>query len=171
MASITQRGKATSLKDARRNLIRPGRFKAVVTDTYVFDLDHRYGAAKVYKQHVSLEAQETPLFEIDGCRLTVYPGYLTDYASGWTIDTDNCKAPAIMHDAAYQLLRMRKLPFLGLKTPVLLRKERWGRYRQWADKDFERLLEEEGMCWIRRKMWYAALRVGGAGAATPKGGI
>ena len=170
MPTIAIRGRATSLKDDRRNILG-GRYKYVVTEPYRYVLDHAYGHAVVYKQHVFLEAQDMPLFEIDGNVLVVYPGYLTDGPSGATFDTDNAIAPAIMHDAVYQLLRMRRLPFLAKRTRKGIRVKYHDKYRKWADKDFLSLLKAEGMFVVRRRLWYMALRFGGAGAAKPEGGV
>ena len=85
--------------------------------------------------------------------LTVRAGYAWDGSSGPTIDTPDSMRGSLAHDALYQLMRMGRLD------------------RQWreaADDLFGRLLKQDGMGWLRRKIWIMAVKKFAGGAADPK---
>jgi len=85
--------------------------------------------------------------------LTIKRNYCWDGASGPTWDTKNCKRGSLVHDALYQLMRMEVLP----KS-----------YRKHADKLFYDILREDGMWYIRAKLWYRSVRLGAGSSADPK---
>ncbi len=150
--SITRRGRWVELKknDARRMMFRR-EYKYLVMEEYVFQLEHTYPAFTVYRQsRLQREASPLPMFEFDGNRLVVYPGYSWDGASGPAVDTRSSMAPSLMHDCAYQSIRMRRLS---------------RDYRKAADSDFRELLRFEGMGRVWSRVRYWALRAFGSRAA------
>ena len=74
--------------------------------------------------------------------LAINKGYSWDGPSGPTIDTEDSLRASLVHDALYQLIREGRLP---LKA------------RRWADKEFRRILKEDGMNLFRRWIWYFAV--------------
>jgi len=86
-------------------------------------------------------------------KLTIHKGYAWDGASGPTWDTDATMAPSLVHDALYQLLRE------GWLDPE---------DRLAADEELEAMLEERGVWWWRRRLWFRALRGFGSSAADPE---
>jgi len=83
--------------------------------------------------------------------LTFEPGYAWDGPSGPTFDTKNAMRASLVHDGLYQLMRVG----------VLDRK-----YRKYADQRFYDICREDGMSYIRAKLWYLSLRAAGKGAAS-----
>lgn len=75
--------------------------------------------------------------------LTIREGYAWDGASGPTYDSKNSMRGGLVHDAIYQLMRMGDLPQA---------------YRTHADKELYRLCREDGMSWIRARLWYRFVR-------------
>ncbi len=150
--SISRRGRWVELKkgDARRMMFQR-EYKYLVMEKYVFKLEHTYPTFTVYRQsRLQREASPLPMFEFDGNRLVVYPGYSWDGASGPAVDTRSSMAPSLMHDCAYQSIRMRRLSL---------------DYRKAADSDFRELLRFEGMGRVWSRVRYWALRAFGSRAA------
>jgi hypothetical protein len=85
--------------------------------------------------------------------LTIKKGYCWDGASGPTIDTKNTMRASLVHDALYQLIRQRVLSKC---------------HRNMADDLFYDILREDGMSYIRAKIWHNAVKNLGASAASPK---
>ena len=75
--------------------------------------------------------------------VTINDGYAWDGASG-AIDTKSIMRASLVHDALYQMIR-EGLP--------IVRKE--------ADKEFYRIMREDGMWWIRAQYIYWAVRLFG----------
>ena len=75
--------------------------------------------------------------------LNVYVGYAWDGPSGPTIDTENSKRPSMIHDALYQLMRMKILPQICRKR---------------ADDILYEELVKNGMLRLRAWIWYKAVR-------------
>ncbi len=152
--SIIRRGRWVELRksDARRMMFRR-EYKYLVMEKYVFQLEHTYPAFTVYRQsHLQREASPLPMFAFEGNRLLVYPGYSWDGASGPAVDTRSSMAPSLMHDCAYQSIRMGRLS---------------RDYRKAADSDFRELLRSEGMGRVWSRVRYWALRAFGSRAAKP----
>ncbi len=80
--------------------------------------------------------------------LTIKEFYSWDGASG-AVDSKNFIVPSLVHDALYQLLRLKLLP-----------KE----YRKKADRLLLAMLEENGMSRFRRGYVYRAVRLFGGKA-------
>lgn len=150
--SITRRGRWIELRkgDARRTMF--GRkYKYLVMEEYVVELEHTYPTVTVYRQsRLQEEAGPLPMYRFDGNRLVVYPGYSWNGASGPAVDTRSSMAPSLMHDCAYQSIRMGRLD---------------QDYRKAADSDFRELLRFEGMGRVWSRVRYWALRAFGRCAA------
>lgn len=88
-------------------------------------------------------------------RLTVNRGYLWDGSSGPTRDGPADPVPSLVHDAIYEAMRCRALPFS---------------IRKKSDAVYRDLLLERGMAGARSWGRYIGLRlVGGASAAPIRG--
>lgn len=79
--------------------------------------------------------------------LIVKAGYAWDGPSGPTIDTLNFMRGSLVHDALYQLMR---LGHLDKNT-----------YRIFADRELQRICNEDGMWRIRAQFVYWGVRIGG----------
>lgn len=84
--------------------------------------------------------------------LTIRKGYAWDGASGPTVDTKNSMTGALVHDALYQLMRLKLLDATTDRVK--------------ADREFYRLLRENGMSWLRAKAWYISVRLFAKKSAT-----
>ena len=73
-------------------------------------------------------------------------GYKWNGASGVTIDTPDTYRASCVHDALYALIKEHKA---GREARLA------------ADKNFLRMLKEDGMPWIRRYTWYLFVRLFG----------
>lgn len=78
--------------------------------------------------------------------LTLKEGFCWDGASGPTWDDETNIIPSAVHDALYQLDRIKVFEYS---------------IRLYADQFFEKLLEKNGMNPIRRKIYYYGLRAFG----------
>jgi len=87
-----------------------------------------------------------------GC-LTIRSGYAWDGPSGPTIDTKNFMQGSLVHDALYQLMRMRLLD---------------SSWRLRADQELVRICKEDGMSKLRSWYVYRSVRRLAASAANPK---
>lgn len=88
------------------------------------------------------------------CVLLIKSGYAWDGPSGPTIDTPSFMRGSLVHDALYQLMREKHLPF-DSTTRIA------------ADVELIKQCREAGMSWLRRQWVWAALRLFGSGAANP----
>jgi len=84
--------------------------------------------------------------------LTIKKGYAWDGPSGPTVDTANFMRGSLVHDALYQLMRMK-----------LLSDEF---HRKAADKELKRICLEDGMSSIRAWWVYESVRQFGGPAAS-----
>lgn len=82
--------------------------------------------------------------------LTVKGGYAWDGPSGPTIDTKNFLRGSLVHDALYQLMRMKCLD-CG--------------WRPAADEELIRICKQDGMWGLRRWWVMRGVRFGGEGSA------
>ncbi len=85
--------------------------------------------------------------------LSILKGYAWDGASGITIDTKSSMRGALVHDALYQLLRMKLINAC---------------WRTYADELLRDICIEDGMYKWRANMWYEAVNKLAAFAADPK---
>ncbi len=161
---ILRRGAIVELSDgdARRAM----GFKYVVTGEWTFRCSNYMpsgpSSVRIMRNRYDLPEQEAPLATIhDGMtgkpgKSVVYPGFLFDGPSGPTVDTDNAMAGALLHDALYLAMR------LGLVRQ---------KFRRRADRDFRKILKDEGMSWLRRWLWFRAVRRFAAGSAKLRPGF
>ena len=75
--------------------------------------------------------------------LTLANGYEWDGASGPTFDSEDSQRASAVHDALYTLIEAGILPD-SVRKP--------------ADKEFLRILREDGMGFLRRRAWYRVVR-------------
>lgn len=85
--------------------------------------------------------------------LVILAGYAWDGPSGPTWDTKTAMRGSLLHDALFQLIRMGLLPEASWKQ---------------ANTEFGKVLEEDGMWWLRRKNWIFQLNNFGKSASMPK---
>lgn len=113
-----------------------------LTDIYQFDSDIKTGSPCAL------------LFM--GCdgqgHFTVHPGWCWDGPSGWAIPDKTTLRASLEHDAKYRAMRE------GLIDP-----KQW---RQVADKELEKTMEEDGASDFRSDYFYAAVELFGAENAT-----
>jgi len=88
----------------------------------------------------------TPFISFSNGRLWIQEGYEWDGASGPTLDTKSAILPSVVHDALYCILKESKRKYFD---------------REAADKFFYWLLRNEGMMWLRAKIWYRCVRIHG----------
>jgi hypothetical protein len=122
---------------------REGSYKYQLRAPYVIKLEIRpaHGAGTDW---LTLETDGT---------LTIRSGYAWDGASGPTWDSKSSMRASLVHDALYQLCRLKLLDL---------------RYRDEADAIFRRICSEDGMFGPRAWLWYHAVRIFAKPAATAK---
>lgn len=84
--------------------------------------------------------------------LEIKEHYAWDGPSGPTFDTDNFMRGSLVHDALYQLIRMKELP---------------DTMRKQADIILKNICKEDGMSGFRSQYVYWAVRLFGAKSAKP----
>jgi len=84
-------------------------------------------------------------------KLTILKGYAWDGPSGPTFDTKTFMRGSLVHDALYQLIRLKKLSGIH--------------HRKQADNLLRILCLKDGMTKVRAWWVYKALRIVGSGAA------
>lgn len=89
--------------------------------------------------------------DVDGT-LTIRAGYAWDGASGPTYDSKSSMRASLVHDAIFQLCRLR-----------LLDADKW---RKTADEMFHAICVQDGMLAPRAWLWYHAVRIFAKPAAT-----
>ena len=118
---------------------------------------YKYQLSRDYTTYTNIHPKkkiETDFISLttDGC-LTIKKGYAWDGPSGPTVDDDTNIRGSVAHDAKYQLMRLQLIP---------------QSYRKLSDQEMKNDLEEDGMKWLRRELWYWGLRIGGSSSASPK---
>jgi len=105
------------------------------------------GASFTFQRNIA-----TKYIDLRGGVLKVATDYCWDGPSGPTIDTKNTMRGSLCHDVLYQLIRLKVISF-----------------SLWEDADEELLniLEDEGMSWVRRKLWQAGLKLANGKHANP----
>ena len=87
--------------------------------------------------------------------LQITSGYAWDGTSGLAFDTKNFMEGSLIHDAIYQLIRMKRLPFDNATRIA-------------ADDEIILSCKEHGISWVRRRWVWRGLRVFAKSAANPK---
>lgn len=124
---------------------------------YKYQLAERYDVEIPIRPRADIHTEFIHLSRLVRSRralLTIKSGYAWDGPSGPVIDTDDTMTASLVHDALYQLMRMRKL--------------RAGRWRDVADKLFKRMCMENGVSRAVAHIFYLGLRIGGRSSASPK---
>lgn len=121
---------------------------------YKYEITRGYSHSRIipgFENHTGLirDAHGRPMVRLSAGRLTVYPGYCYDGPSGPTADDETNMRAALVHDALYQLTREVIQPTT---------EEAWDFLQKAADKEFRRVLKEDGMPWFRRWYYYRAVR-------------
>jgi len=83
--------------------------------------------------------------------LTISKGYAWDGPSGPTIDTKTFMKGSLVHDALYQLMRMKLLPIS---------------HKDYADRILQRICKDDGMCTFRAWYVYWGVRIFAKSATT-----
>lgn len=108
---------------------------------------YKYQLVDEFKYQISITGFDanTPFIQLDAeGHLTISKHYAWDGASGPTIDTRNSMRASLVHDALYQLLRMKLLP----QSEVIP-----------SDRLFRKMLIKDGMSRFRAGIWYRGLRL------------
>jgi hypothetical protein len=108
--------------------------------------EYKYMLAEDYKIHINIMgfSFSNKYFRLyKNGSLVVKKYYCWDGASGPTWDDRSNMRGSLIHDVIYQMIRMH---FLHKK------------YRAYADDLFYKLLREDGMCLIRAKYYWLAVR-------------
>ena len=111
---------------------RKAGYKYLLAENYTRNLHGNYG-------DVDFE-----FFTIKDGSITVKKGYAWDGASGPTIDTKNSMRGSLIHDSLYQ----------GIRLGLISRDK-----QKIADKEFFKIIIEDGMCPFRASCWYLMLRI------------
>ena len=117
----------------------------------------KYQLAKMYKCEVGI----CPIVDIVTAYIMLSPrgvlrireGYAWDGASGPTFDSKTSMRGSLIHDALYQLMREGELSH---------------HCRKQADIELYKACREDGMSWVRAKIWYNGVRIGANFASLPK---
>lgn len=124
-------------------------------DHVYYKAGYKYRLEQTYSVQTNILGYEAcnPFLKIsrDGV-LTIKSGYAWDGASGPTVDTKTSIRGSLVHDALYQLERENLISLNERKN---------------ADKMLRDICIEDGMCSLRAKMWYRAVRLFGGPAADP----
>jgi len=119
---------------------------------------YKYQLVDTYKTTIDIKPEENRVTEyieltIEG-DLTIKTGYAWDGPSGPTFDTPNFMRGSLVHDALYQLMRLKELDFTKDRDP--------------ADRLLQKMCKEDGMGSARAWWVYQGLRLAGKAAANPE---
>lgn len=110
---------------------------------------YKYQVADTFSTFINIYPKsdiKTPWIELSKQGvLTIKKGYCWDGATG-AIDTETFMRGSLFHDALYQLMHDKYLPYS---------------YRKKADKLLYDVCREDGMSWFRARYVYAAVRMFG----------
>ena len=138
------------------------RFKWEPPPSIGFDWDdirgYKYRTKKAYQIATPIIGRDIQTEYVDlnvKGLLTIKAGYAWDGASGPTKDSKKSKRASCIHDALYQLMRMKRLDYRS--------------DRKTADEIFYKLLLADGMNRFRAWYWRRGVRRYAEFAAKPKG--
>ena len=118
------------------------RWKYVLNEPYI----HRFTSSFFRPGHMTIGVV-CEHYRISGDRIEFKPGFGWDGASGPTVDSENTMRASLVHDCLYRAIKD------GAIRP---------QYRARSDREFRRILKQDGMTWLRRWIWWWAVRLGGA---------
>jgi hypothetical protein len=116
---------------------------------------YKYQLMGLYKLQTGIKEYtvKTDYLQLDADGLLqISKGYAWDGPSGPTIDTLDFMRGSLVHDALYQLIRLKKLPF---------------RYKAYADLLLKKMCLEDGMPNFRANYVYQAVKLFGGPSAKP----
>jgi hypothetical protein len=119
------------------------RYKYQLTDDYEIKIDIKLEKDIVF-EYLSLSSEGL---------LWIKKHYAWDGPSGPTIDTRDFMRGSLVHDALYQMMRLRALDNV--------------KYRKRADELLRDICREDGMWAFRAWYVYLAVRIGASGSAKP----
>ncbi len=119
---------------------------------YKYQLANDYFLASGIKPKRDIDTPFVKL-ALDGT-LHIAEGYAWDGPSGPVVDTDRNMRASLVHDALYQLIRLRKLTKKDHKDP--------------ADRLFQKICVKDGVPRPIAKAYYLGLKLGGNPAVDPK---
>lgn len=119
---------------------------------YKYQLASDYRIRITIKPKADIDVQFIALDKVGN--LVVKSGYAWDGTSGPVIDTPNNLRASLVHDALYQLMRMKKLPRKKNKIA--------------ADRLFRKMCKRDGVPSPVAQLYYQALRKLGKPATDPK---
>jgi hypothetical protein len=118
--------------------------------TYKYELMRDYQYQTEIKVDSDVAIQGFIILSSTGL-LTISKGYAWDGPSGPTIDTKTFMRGSLVHDALYQLMRMKLLPITN---------------KDYADRTLQQICKEDGMCRFRAWYVYWGVRLFAKSAAT-----
>ena len=120
---------------------------------YKYQLAAEYRFECGIKPKTAIDGPKFVKLSIDGT-LTIVDGYAWDGPSGPVIDTRQNLRASLVHDALYQLMRLRKLTIKD--------------HKEKADRLFKRICIEDGVSPATAHIYYIGLKLGGKPSADPK---
>ena len=118
-------------------------WKYVLTDDY----EHIFTARFFFGKGFRIKPYQGDHYTVTLNGILFEAGFGWDGPSGPTVDTENSMRAALVHDALY-----RAIWSTGSRN-----------YRRRADREFRRILKEDGMSMLRRWLWWIGVRCfGGA---------
>lgn len=116
---------------------------------------YKYQLVEPYQLKIGITGYtiDTPYLKLDHeGNFVISRGYAWDGPSGPTIDTPDFMRGSLLHDALYQLIRMRALPY---------------DYKEYADLLLKKVCLEDGMSNFRAGYVYLAVKWFGGWSAKP----
>jgi hypothetical protein len=119
---------------------------------------YKYQLATSYSIPITIKPKKeikTKFIELDTTgTLTIKEGYAWDGPSGPVVDTKENMRASLVHDALYQLMRLKKLSATA--------------YKDKADKIFKNICITDGIPKKIASAYYLGLKLGGKPATDPK---
>ncbi|MCY4128226.1 MAG: DUF1353 domain-containing protein [Gammaproteobacteria bacterium] len=112
-------------------------------DDFHLDFEKEFGLSLHTKSEINGK-----FYTISDRELSAKQGYAWDGASGPVVQTKNSVRATLVHDIMCQAMAMNDL-------------FRTRRNRKIADRIFLLILKQDGMAWLRRQVWYRAVRTFG----------
>jgi len=114
---------------------------------YSLNFGVKYG--KTLHMGEAQAAASTSFYTLSSDELKAGSGYAWDGASGPVFQTKNSVEATLVHDIMYQAMAADLVPATRPNRKI-------------ADKIFLLILKKNGMGFLRRRLWYAAVRLFGA---------
>ena len=119
---------------------------------------YKYQVATSYSMRITIKPKKeikTEFIALDAKgKLTIKAGYAWDGPSGPVVDTKENMRASLVHDALYQLMRLKKLSATA--------------YKDSADKIFKNICIADGIPKKIASAYYLGLKLGGKPATDPK---